>query len=91
MASIDLKKVYRDQYTARVGQPSLVEVPERTAGRDENSALIAFPGGTVTVTAPGDWVLAEPQPGVTLARAAGGLTLSVPGGVRSVTLTRRGG
>jgi hypothetical protein len=29
MASIDLKKVYRDQYTARVGQPSLVEVPER--------------------------------------------------------------
>ena len=29
MASIDLKRVYRDQYTARAGRPALVEVPER--------------------------------------------------------------
>ncbi len=29
MASIDLKKVYRDQYTARVGQPALVTIPAR--------------------------------------------------------------
>jgi hypothetical protein len=29
MASIDLKKVYRDQYTARVGKPALVTVPAR--------------------------------------------------------------
>lgn len=29
MASIDLKKVLRDQYTARVGKPALVKVPER--------------------------------------------------------------
>ena len=29
MASIDLKKVWRDQYTARVGKPALVTVPAR--------------------------------------------------------------
>jgi hypothetical protein len=29
MASIDLKKVYREHYTARVGKPTLVNVPER--------------------------------------------------------------
>ena len=29
MASIDLKKVYREHYTARVGKPALVEVPSR--------------------------------------------------------------
>lgn len=29
MASIDLKKVYREHYTARVGKPALVEVPAR--------------------------------------------------------------
>lgn len=29
MASIDLKKVHKDQYTARVGEPALVGVPER--------------------------------------------------------------
>ena len=29
MASIDLKKVYKEQYTARVGKPALVTVPER--------------------------------------------------------------
>ena len=29
MASIDLKRVYRDQYTARAGKPALVTVPER--------------------------------------------------------------
>ena len=29
MASIDLKKLYREHYTARVGKPALVEVPPR--------------------------------------------------------------
>ncbi len=29
MASIDLKKEYREHYTARVGKPALVEVPSR--------------------------------------------------------------
>ncbi len=29
MASIDLKKVYKDQYTARAGKPALVTVPAR--------------------------------------------------------------
>ncbi|MCP4964625.1 MAG: hypothetical protein GY926_05275 [bacterium] len=29
MASIDLKKVYREHYTAKVGQPGLVDVPPR--------------------------------------------------------------
>ncbi len=30
MASIDLKKEYREHYTARVGKPTLVEVPPRS-------------------------------------------------------------
>ena len=30
MASIDLKKKYREHYTARVGKPTLVEVPARS-------------------------------------------------------------
>lgn len=29
MASIDLKKIYRDEYTAKVGKPALVTVPAR--------------------------------------------------------------
>lgn len=29
MASIDLKKVYKESYTARVGKPALVEIPAR--------------------------------------------------------------
>lgn len=29
MASVDLKKVYREHYTAKVGRPGLVDVPER--------------------------------------------------------------
>ncbi|MHB9025898.1 MAG: hypothetical protein ACYC7E_17295 [Armatimonadota bacterium] len=48
-----------------------------------------FPGGTVTVTAPGEWALAKPQPGVTLAKTAAGWTLTVPPGVREVQLAAR--
>ena len=29
MASVDLKKTYREHYTARAGEPALVEVPAR--------------------------------------------------------------
>ncbi|MHB9023899.1 MAG: hypothetical protein ACYC7E_06935 [Armatimonadota bacterium] len=51
--------------------------------------LAAFPGGTVMVTAPGEWALATPQKGVTLAKTAAGWALTVPRGVREVALTAK--
>ncbi|MHB9023900.1 MAG: hypothetical protein ACYC7E_06940 [Armatimonadota bacterium] len=45
-----------------------------------------FPGGTVTVTAPGDWSLAKPLKGVKLAKTTAGWALTVPAGVRAVKL-----
>jgi hypothetical protein len=47
-----------------------------------------FPGGKLTVTAPGTWALSEPQPGVTLKPLASGFVLAVPAGLRTVTLVR---
>ena len=46
-----------------------------------------FPGGTVTVNAPGNWALAQPRPGAKLAKTAAGWLLSVPPGLTSLTLT----
>ncbi|MHB9023187.1 MAG: hypothetical protein ACYC7E_03300 [Armatimonadota bacterium] len=48
-----------------------------------------FPGGTVTLTAPGAWTLAKPLKGVKLEKTAAGWTLTVPGGVRAVQLINR--
>ncbi|MHB9023895.1 MAG: hypothetical protein ACYC7E_06915 [Armatimonadota bacterium] len=45
-----------------------------------------FPGGTVTVTAPGAWALEKPAAGVTLTKSSAGMLLKVPAGVRAVTL-----
>jgi len=45
-----------------------------------------FPGGTVTVSAPGHWALAKPLPGVKLTRSGTGYVLAVPTGVTTVTL-----
>ena len=51
--------------------------------------LQPFPGGKVTVSAPGKWVLAEPRPGVALTPATTGFGLEVPGGSQSVTVVNR--
>jgi len=45
-----------------------------------------FPGGTVTVSAPGNWALAKPMPGVTLTRSTAGFVLKVPTGLKAVTV-----
>jgi len=47
-----------------------------------------FLGGTVTVSAPGNWTLPKPLPGVEFARSAAGLVLKVPAGLNAVTLVR---
>jgi len=47
-----------------------------------------FPGGTVTVTAPGRWALSKPLPGVKLTPSATGFVLEVPAGLRAVTVVR---
>jgi hypothetical protein len=51
--------------------------------------LQPFPGGTVTVRAPGPWAPAAREPGLKLTRSAAGLALEVPAGTRTVTLVRR--
>ncbi|HEY3416698.1 MAG TPA: hypothetical protein VGM23_07425, partial [Armatimonadota bacterium] len=48
-----------------------------------------FPGGTVTLTAPGNWALAKPIKGVKLAKTTAGWKLTVPAGVREVQLIAR--
>jgi hypothetical protein len=48
-----------------------------------------FPGGKVTVTAPGGWVLEQPVADVKLTQTAAGLVLNVPAGCGSVTLARK--
>jgi hypothetical protein len=45
-----------------------------------------FPGGTVTVDAPGAWALSKPLPGVKLTSSAAGFVLEVPPGLRAVTI-----
>jgi hypothetical protein len=48
-----------------------------------------FPGGIVTIAAPGTIVLAKRYPGVKLAKTAAGWTLTAPPGIRSIPLTSR--
>ena len=45
-----------------------------------------FPGGTVTVSAPGNWSLPKPLPGVTHTKSDTGFTLKVPAGLKVVTV-----
>ncbi|MHB9133475.1 MAG: hypothetical protein ACYDBB_20610 [Armatimonadota bacterium] len=49
-----------------------------------------FPGGTLTLTAPGNWTLAKPMAGVKLEKKAEGYVLQVPAGVKTVTLVNVG-
>ena len=48
--------------------------------------LQPFPGGTVTVSAPGKWTLPKPLPGVKLTQSAAGFALKVPAGLKAVTV-----
>ncbi|MHB9024393.1 MAG: hypothetical protein ACYC7E_09490 [Armatimonadota bacterium] len=72
----------------RTGNKTLaVEFPEKVIDGDKTmQPMIPFPGGTVTVTAPGEWAQAKPVKGVKLTKAAAGWTLTVPAGVRAVDL-----
>jgi len=49
-----------------------------------------FPGGTLTLNAPGNWVLAKPLPGVKLTKSTAGFMLSVPAGLKTITLINNG-
>jgi hypothetical protein len=73
----------------RVGEKELtVELP---AGLQPPAfeLMRPFPGGTVTVTAPGEWMLGKKTAGeVKLTKAAAGWVLDIPAGVRAVTLKR---
>ena len=74
----------------RVGEKALtVELP---AGIQPPAFRLMqpFPGGTVTVTAPGEWALAQPAPGVTLTKTAAGWALAVPPGLRRVVMAAPG-
>jgi hypothetical protein len=48
-----------------------------------------FPGGTLTVTAPGNWALAKTLPGVKLEKSQTGWTLTSPAGMRAIQLVAR--
>ena len=76
----------------RVADKALtIDLPEKVID-DEKSMqpMIPFPGGTVTLTAPGNWVLARPLPGVKLSKTAAGWVLAVPTGVQTVGLSGGG-
>jgi len=47
-----------------------------------------FPGGTLTVNAPGNWALSKPLSGVKLTQSATGFVLKVPAGLKAVTVVR---
>jgi len=72
----------------RVGEKELtVELP---AGIQPPAFKLMqpFPGGTVTVTAPGQWRLSKPVPGVKLSPSSAGFVLDVPAGLERVTVVR---
>ena len=47
-----------------------------------------FPGGTVSVDAPGKWKLSKPLPGVKLSQSAAGFAMEVPAGLKAVTVVK---
>ena len=73
----------------RVGEKALtVELPASLQPPAFGLAQ-PFPGGKVTISAPGNWGLKTPGAGLKLAAAEGRLTLTVPAGVREVQLVAR--
>jgi hypothetical protein len=72
----------------RVGEDELtVELPA-TVQPPAFEMAQPFPGGKLTVTAPGDWEAAATQAGLRTERQAQELVLHVPPGCRGVTLQR---
>jgi hypothetical protein len=47
-----------------------------------------FPGGTITVGAPGVWALSKPLPGIKVTPSAAGFVLKVPAGLNAVTVAK---
>ena len=70
----------------RIGEQELtIELPERVLDGDKTlSPMVPFPGGTLTVTAPGRWLLANPLPGVKLTTSTTGFDLAVPAGMKTI-------
>jgi hypothetical protein len=69
------------------GKTLTITLPEKiTDSENTLQPPVPFPGGTVTLTAPGGWALAKPLPGISLSKTADGWTLTVPAGVRTVQL-----
>ncbi|MHB9024392.1 MAG: hypothetical protein ACYC7E_09485 [Armatimonadota bacterium] len=65
-----------------------VELPEKIMGDNKSPAsMIPFPGGSVTLAAPGNWTLGTTVQGVKLEKTAAGWALTVPSGIRQVRLT----
>jgi hypothetical protein len=76
----------------RVADRSLtIDLPEKVIDGDQTMRpMIPFPGGTVTIGAPGEWAVAKPAPGVKLASTAAGWVLTVPAGLKTVVLAAPG-
>jgi hypothetical protein len=74
--------------SVRVAKTLTVELPA-TIQPPAFSMAQPFPGGTVTLTAPGRWALAKPAKGVTLKQTGAGWVLTLPRGVRTITLLPR--
>ncbi len=47
-----------------------------------------FPGGSLSVNAPGKWALSKPLPKVELTQSAAGFDLKVPAGLKTVTVVK---
>jgi hypothetical protein len=68
-----------------------LELPEKVIdGRKTLEPMAPFPGGRVTLAAPGNWALAKPLPGLDLHRSPPGVILEIPRGVKIVTLAKQG-
>ena len=74
-----------DKKTGELLRTVTVELPEGIQP-PAFELLQPFPGGTVTVSAPGDWTLSKPLPGVKLTQSAEGFVLKVPTGLKAVTV-----
>jgi hypothetical protein len=73
----------------RVGERSLIVELPATLQPPAFGLAQPFPGGKVTISAPGNWGLKTTGAGLKLASVDGRLTLVVPAGIREVQLVAR--
>lgn len=67
-----------------------VELPEKIVdGENTLRPMIPFPGGALTVIAPGDWAIEQPAAAVTLTRNAAGFVLDLSPGSSAVTIVKK--